>query len=107
MFNKFLRFAGVLGYLFTGIITPPILFFVSFGIALETARSLKGFISLPEQAELKGLTVLFYLGCIALHQRCVKSAKSNLNFKTPKFLEYLAVPWWFFVWLYFANASTW
>ena len=106
MFNKFLRFAGVLGYLLAGIITPGILFFVSLIVTISTA-GFYSFISLPEKAVLKGLTVLFYLGCIALHQRCVKSAKSNLNFKTPKFLEYLAVPWWFFVWLYFANASTW
>tara|TARA_Y100001968_G_C19027368_1_gene558149 strand:+ start:246 stop:566 length:321 start_codon:yes stop_codon:yes gene_type:complete len=106
LFNKFLRFTGVLGYLLAGIITPGILFFVSFIVTISTA-SFYSFISLPEKAILKGLTVLFYLGCIALHQRCVKSAKSNLNFKTPKFLEYLAVPWWFFVWLYFANASTW
>jgi len=106
LFNKFLRFAGVLGYLLAGIITPGILFFVSLIVTISTA-GFYSFISLPEKAVLKGLTVLFYLGCIALHQRCVKSAKSNLNFKTPKFLEYLAVPWWFFVWLYFANASTW
>ncbi len=107
MFNKFLRFIGVLGYLLAGIIIPQILFFVSFGIALSIASSLNSFILLPDKAELKGLTVLFYLGCIALHQRCVKSAKSNLNFKTSRFLEYLAVPWWVLTWLNLANSSTW
>ena len=88
-------------------ITPYFMFFVSFGIAIFTKSSLDGFVLLPEKAVLKGLTVLFYLGCIALHQISVNSVKRNLNFKISRFLEYLVVPWWAFIWLSFVSASHW